>query len=122
MRRVPQPPINPAARPLETREFWPGFIAAVIGLVLAYSGARHFTKIETVDGGTASEIELVRAYAFGGLQFGSKVAPPPPPRPIPDNPAATAEAMYRWEQQRAEFKPPTWKVRVDTAAAAPCPT
>ena len=31
-------------------------------------------------GGTASEIQLVKAFSFGGLQYADQMAPPPPPK------------------------------------------
>jgi hypothetical protein len=113
-RRVPQPPVNPAGRDIERHGFWPGFVTAMIGLVLVVFGARHLTAIETVDGGKAREIQLMKAYASGGLQC-PKAAPPPPE---PGDPAA----LERWVQQYANAAAPEWKVRVDTAATTPCPT
>jgi hypothetical protein len=113
-RRVAQPRINPAGRDVERHTFWPGFAAALVGLGLVGFGARHLTAIETVDGGKAQEVQLMKAYASGGLQFPK--APPPPPDP--GDPAA----LERWVQQYANAAAPTWKVRVDTAATTPCPT
>ena len=116
MQRVPQPPVNPALRALEHRDFWPGFIAALIGIILAFCGVRHLTGVDTVDGGNAWETQLIKAFTFDGLQYASKVSSPPPPRG--DDP----EALERWARQRREAEAPTWKVRVDTAAKTPCPT
>jgi hypothetical protein len=113
-RRISQPPVNPAGRDIERHTFWPGFAAAMIGLILVVFGARHLTAIETVNGGKAREIQLMKAYASGGLQF-PKAAPPPPD---PGDPAA----FERWVQQYADAAAPAWKVRVDTAATTPCPT
>lgn len=112
-KRVPQPPVNPALRDLERHDFWTGFAAVVIGVVLAICGARHLTGVETAEGGTAWETQLVKAFSASGLQFADQVKPPPPPKD--HDPAA----FERWAKQNS---PPTWKVRVDTAAAAPCPT
>ncbi len=120
IRRVPQPPMNPTRREREQHEFWPGLIGALIGVVLVFCGARHLTAVETVGGGTAWETQLMKAYASGGLQFPSQIAPPPPPRL--DDPAAAAEALDRWARQTAKASAPTWKVRVDTEAKTPCPT
>jgi hypothetical protein len=120
MKRIPQPPVNPALRHPEHHEFWPGFIAALIGLVLLLHGARNLTGVETKDGGTAWETQLVRAFAYGGVQYPSQLAPPPPPRL--DDPAAAAEALDRWARDQANAAPPSWKVRVDTDAKTPCPT
>ena len=116
MRRVPQPPISPASRAQERHDFWPGFIAALIGIILAFCGARHLTAVDTVDGATASEIQLVKAFTFDGLQYPDQVAPPPPPK------GNDPEALERWARQTRNTEAPTWKVRVDTAAKTPCPT
>ena len=116
VQRVPQPPVNPVLRATERHDFWPGFIAALIGVILAFCGARHLTGVDTVDGGTAWETQLVKAFAFDGLQYASKLSPPPPPRG--DDP----EAFERWARQNRETETPTWKLRVDTAAKTPCPT
>ena len=116
MPRVPQPPLNPALRDVEHHDFWPGFIAALIGLILAFCGARHLTRVDTVDGGSAWETQLIKAFAFDGLQYADKMAPPPPP------PGDDPEAFERWARQTREAQPPAWKVRVDTAANTPCPT
>ncbi len=78
------------------------------------------TGLGTATGDTASETQLVKAFSSGGLQFADQLAPPPPPRL--SDPAAEAEALDRWAKQQANPPPPNWKVRVDTAAAAPCPT
>jgi hypothetical protein len=113
-RRVPQPAINPAVRDTERHGFLPGFAVATIGLIFLVFGGWHLTAIETVKGGKAREIQLMKAYASGGLQF-PKSAPPPPD---PGDPAA----FERWLQKYADATPTTWKVRVDTAATTPCPT
>ena len=116
MQRVPQPPLNPALRDTERHDFWPGFIAALIGIILAFCGARHLTAVDTADGGTASETQLVKAFTFDGLQYPEQIAPPPPPR------GNDPEALERWARQTRSAEAPTWKVRVDTAAKTPCPT
>jgi hypothetical protein len=103
-------------RDLERHDFWTGFAIAVAGLVLVVCGARHLTSIETVEGGTAWETQLVKAFSSGGLQFPEQLAPPPPPR---DNDPA---ALDRWARQNLQYSPPTWKVRVDAGATTPCPT
>ena len=116
MARVPQPPLNPGVRDVERHNFWPGFVVVLIGLILAFCGARRLTGIETVDGGNARETQLIKAFAFDGLQFASKLEPPPPP------PGDDPEAFEQWVRQNQNAEPPTWKVRVDTAAKTPCPT
>ena len=80
MNRVPQPPVNRALRALERHDFWPGFVVALAGLVVAFCGARHLTNVETVDGNSAWEVQLVKAFSSGGLQYPDQVAPPPPPK------------------------------------------
>jgi hypothetical protein len=115
-KRIPQPPVNPALRSAERHDFWPGFVAVVAGLLLLGSGARHLTGLGTVQGGTATEFDLVKAFATGGLQFAEKLPPPKPPRG--NDPAALA----RWLEQSAHPETPAWKVRVDTESAAACPT
>jgi hypothetical protein len=119
-KRVPQPPLNPAARDAERHDFWPGFIVCCIGGILAFAGLKHLTGIETVEGGAAREIQLVKAFASGGLQFPKHVPPPPPPRM--DDPGAAAQALDRWARENSAAKRPSWKVRVDTGAKTPCPT
>jgi hypothetical protein len=119
MRRVPQPPINPATRDPERHEFWAGLVAAVIGLLLVYAGLKHSTGIDTVEGDAAGELQLIKAFALGGLRYPEPASPPPLRS---DDPEASAEALDRWAKQQAQAQPPTWKVRVDTAAKTPCPT
>ena len=119
-KRVPQPPVNPARRDLEHHEFWPGCIAALAGIVLLFCGARHLTGVDTVQGSTASETQLTKAFSTGGLQYADQMPPPPPPKL--DDPAAAAEALDRWARQTANPAPPSWKVRVDAGAKKACPT
>jgi hypothetical protein len=119
-KRVPQPPVNPALRDLERHDFWPGFITAIIGVLLLFCGARHLTGVDTVEGSTAWETQLVKAFSVGGLQYADQMPPPAPPKL--DDPAATAEALDRWARENAQAAPPSWKVRVDTGAKKACPT
>jgi hypothetical protein len=116
MQRVPQPPVRPAQRDREVHDFWPGFAAGLIAVILLFCGARRSTSIDTVEGGSASEPQLIRAFAFDGLQFADQIAPTPPPT------GNDPEAFERWEKQNREREAPGWKVRVDTAAKTPCPT
>ena len=120
MLRIPQPPVNPALRALERHDFWSGFVVAVAGIVLVFCGVRHLTGVDTVAGNTASEIQMVKAFSFGGVQYASQLAPPAPPKL--EDPAAEAEALDRWAKQQANATPPQWKVRIDTDAKTPCPT
>jgi hypothetical protein len=120
MKHIPQPKVDPALRDLEHHDFWPGFVAVLIGGVLAVGGARHLTGVDTVGGSTASEIQLVKAFSSGGVQYASQIVPPPPPK-LEDS-AAEAEALDRWAKQQANATPPAWKIRVDVGAKTPCPT
>ena len=120
MRRIPQPPVNPALRDREVHGFWLPFAGAVASLVLIALGARNLTGIETVDGSTAWETQLVKAFSSSGLKFPQAISAPPPP--VPGDPMATAAALERWERENSRAAPPRWKVRVDPAAASPCPT
>ena len=115
-KRVPQPPIDVARRDREHHDFWGGFVVALIGLVLGFGGVRHVTGVDTVDGGTATEMQLMKAYSFSGLQFPDQVAPARPPEG--NDPAA----LERWARQNAHPVAPAWKVRVDLSAKTACPT
>jgi hypothetical protein len=121
MRRIPQPPVQPARRDLEHHDFWPGLIVVVIGIVLLVCGARNLTGVETTDGGGAWETQLVKAFSTSGLKYPSGAAPPPP-APQSDDPAASAAALDQWAKQNALAAAPAWKVRVDLGAKTPCPT
>ena len=67
MKRVPQPPVNPALRDVERHNFWPGSVAVAVGVVLAVWGVRHLTGLGTASGNTATEIQLVKAFSSSGL-------------------------------------------------------
>jgi len=120
MQRVPQPPVNPALRALERHDFWPGIVVVLAGLVVAFYGARHLTGVDTVDENIATEIQLVKAFSSGGLQFPDQVAPKPPPNL--DDMTDPGAALDRWAKQQANVQPPAWKIRVDLGAKTPCPT
>jgi hypothetical protein len=119
-KRIPQPPVNPVLRARERHDFWPGFVVVLAGAVVAFCGARHLTGVDTVDGNTAWESQLVKAFSTGGLQFPDQVAPPPPPKL--DDVADPGAALDRWAKQQANVQPPAWKIRVDVGAKTPCPT
>ena len=119
-KRVQQPPVNRELRALERHSFWPGFVALTAGVVVAFCGARHLTSVETVEGDTAREFQLMKAFSSGGLQYADQLAPPPPPKL--DESANPTEALERWARQQANTPPPAWKVRVDAGAKTPCPT
>jgi hypothetical protein len=120
MRRIPQPPVNSALRAREFHDFWPGFVVVLAGAVLAFCGARHVTGVDTVDDNVATEIQLVKAFSTGGLQYPDQVAPKPPPKL--DDVADPGAALERWAKQQANVQPPAWKLRVDLGAKAACPT
>ena len=120
LKRIPQPPMNPALRAREGHDFWPGFVVVLAGVIVVFCGARHLTGVDTVDGNTATEIQLVKAFSSGGLQYPGQVAPPPPPNL--DEVADPGAALERWAKQQANIQPPAWKIRVDLGAQAACPT
>ena len=118
MQRVAQPPIQPSQRPAERAEFWPGFILSIIGLLVLLAGTQHLTGVDTTDGGTARETQLMKAFASGGLEM-VEAAPLPDPGAFAD-PAQAAAAIEQWERASARSTGP--KFRVNTGAANPCPT
>ena len=122
MKHLPQPPVQPALRATEAHEFWPGFIIGIVGFILLLTGAQHVTGVPTIQESSASEAQLVKAFSSGGLQYASRLAPPPPPRLGSGDPSAAADALEQWQRQRANTPAPTWKVRVDVGASTPCPT
>jgi len=119
--RVPQPPVDPAQRDAERHGFWPGFSILLIGALLVFGGAQRLTGLDTVEGNSAWETQLIKAFSSGGLQYADQLAPPAPPRPTGD-PAADAAALARWDKEQTGATPPSWRVRVDTGAKTPCPT
>ena len=89
----------PRSRAREGHDFWLGFVVALAGAVMAFCGARHLTNVDTVDGNTAWETQLVKAFSCGGLQYANQLAPPPPPKL--DDAANAGEALDRWAKQQA---------------------
>jgi hypothetical protein len=116
--RVAQPPVQPFLRDTERHDFWTGFSLALIAGIVLLCGARHVTGLETQDGNSAWELQLVRAFTSGGLEF-AEPAPPPDPASIAD-PDEAAAAMDR--AARAEAMSLKARYRVNTGAATPCPT
>jgi len=113
--RIPQPPIRAATRNPEHHDFWPGFAVALIGGVLVFAGSRHMTALETVDGGTAWETQVIRAFAHGGMRY------------VPRGPAASGSPgnPVTFEGPLGGGADPgltTSMVRIDTGAKTPCPT
>jgi hypothetical protein len=119
--RVPQPPVNRTLRPTERHGFWPGFVLALTGVLLGFAGAQRLTGVNTVEGESARETELIKAFTSSGLQYASLLEPPAPPKPTGD-PAADAAALAKWDRDQTSFEPLAWKIRVDTSAKDPCPT
>jgi hypothetical protein len=120
LKRIPQPPVNSALRDLEHHDFWPSFAAALAGISLVFCGTRHLTNVDTTEGNTAWETQLVKAFSANGVQYASEQAPPPPPNL--DGIANPDEALARWAKNQANVQPPSWKIRVDLGAKAACPT
>jgi len=118
--RVVQPPINPQQRDREHHDFWLGFVLALIGGVVCFCGLQNVTSVETTEGESASELQLVKAFSCGGLELTDLAAPPRLDEQ--GDSAANAEAMERWERNAARAGPNRWKLRVNTGASAPCPT
>jgi hypothetical protein len=118
--KIEQPPIQPTLRDPERHDFWTGFVLALIGLIVLVCGARHLTGVETTDGHTAWETQVVKAFSSGGIRLLDLTATPPPPPA--DDPAARARAEEQFERSLAKAGGPHWKVKVDTGASTPCPT
>ena len=117
-KRVPQPPVNPLLRNTEQHDFWLAAVIAAIALALLSAGARQVTSVETIDGASASEVQLVKAFARGGLQFRSASLTLDPATLV--DPNAAAAAMD--EAARVTNLPLRERYRVNTAAVDPCPT
>ena len=112
--------MNPRQRATERHEFWPGFIVGIMGLLVLVCGAGHATRIETTEGGTAWEWELVRAFTSGGLQAVDMQEPPDPS--VYTDPGRMAQAMEQWERTRTGSGSAGLKYRVNPNAQTPCPT
>ena len=97
---------------------WTGLVLGILGLVVWLSGTQHLTTIDTVEGGTAWERQLIQAFASGGLEYGPAAALPDPASV--DDPAAAAAALEQIKPRSANEMP--LKPRVNTGAVDPCPT
>jgi hypothetical protein len=117
--RIEQPPIQPALRAREHHDFWPGFVVALVGVLLLLAGARHLTGVETTDGDTAWETQLIKAFSSGGLSYTDPSARPPPRMPE-DLPGMVLPPAPPDEPPLATGS--RWKVRVNLGASSPCPT
>ncbi len=115
--RVAQPPIDPKARDPERHEFLPGLIVALLGMLLAVCGFTHVTGIVTEDGNSGTELQLIKAFSSGGLEYEQ---PAPPKASNLDNPAAAAAEFARYETQQQQ--PLARRLRINTGASTPCPT
>jgi hypothetical protein len=118
MIRVPQPPVQANLRDPERHGFWPPLVITLIAVILMGVGVRHVTGIETVEGGEASELQLVKAFSRGGLeQVDAITVLDPATFDNPEEAAAALEALAD-----AEVDSPLFKFRVNTGAVDPCPT
>ena len=118
MTRIPQPPVDPLRRDPEHHDFWPGFILVVIAIALIGTGATHVTSVETTDGDSAWEAQLIKAFSCGGLLVEDAVPVTDPA--LFDDPAAAAAALE--ELAQAEEGSFLFKYVVNTGASDPCPT
>jgi hypothetical protein len=121
--RVPQPRVDARSRDPEQHSFPLGFAIVLAAIALLVVGTGRSTRIPTVAGTDATEMELMKAFSSGGVQYASRLASSEPPRPTED-PVASAAALERWARQQANGAAATfqWRVRVDTNAKTPCPT
>lgn len=116
--RVAQPPMDPLKRDLELREPWVGLGLALIGAVLLFCGITHITDVAAQTGSSASEIQLIKAFASGGLHYTQPYALPDPS--VLNDPARAAAAFERLQQRNRKLD--KIQYRVDVGAKTPCPT
>ncbi|NLH72467.1 MAG: hypothetical protein GX456_05385 [Verrucomicrobia bacterium] len=119
-RKIPQPPIDPRTRPTEQHDFWAGGVITIVGLLVLITGLRHLTGVETLDGNSAWETQLVKAFSTGGLRYADATAAAPPV--LPDNPADAVATLDRARKADTEKRHAIGRVRVDVGASTPCPT
>ncbi len=115
---IAQPPVNARLRATEDRNFWTGLVLVIAALILLLVGARHLTRINTIEGDNAWEAQLVKSFTCGGLQ--AKAAVAVPDLAAYEDPAARAAALEQMARERASAFPISY--RIDTGAADPCPT
>ena len=115
---IAQPPLQAQLKAPEAHDFWPGLVLVVVAGWLLVFGARHVTDIETTGSETAREHQLIKAFSNGGLQMAS--APRPPDPAAYEDPAQAVAALERFAREQAGSL--RAKYRVNTSAAAPCPT
>lgn len=117
-RRIPQPQVIARLRPTEAHGGWLGLMVILIAAALLTTGAQHWTQVNTTDGNSAKEAQLVKAFTCGGLQ--AKTAVTMPDLSQYDDPAQAAAALDRMARERAHSFP--IRYQVNTGAADPCPT
>jgi len=116
--RIPQPPISAATRDPERHSFWTGAVIAAAAVLLLVCGAGRPTSLETAEGDTATEQQLVKSFAYGALRLAPPPSPPDPARY--EDPAEAAAAMEKFA--RDEQERPKIKYVVHTSVVDPCPT
>lgn len=110
--------MNPLRRDPERHDFWLGGFLSIVAGFSVICGALHRTEVDTTDGNSAREFQLVKSFTCGGLKAEAAVKPPDPA--LYSDPATLAEALER--MAREEARSPRLKYRVNVGAAAPCPT
>jgi hypothetical protein len=117
-RRVAQPPIQIDRRDPERHDFWLPFAIVLIAVSLFFAGTRHLTGMETESGDAATESQLIKAFAKGGLERVTTVTVLDPA--LFGDPAALAMMLERMAGE--PIQPHRARYRVNTGAADPCPT
>jgi hypothetical protein len=91
---------------------------ALIALAVLFCGATHITDVATKAGGAASETQLMKAFASGGLHYSLPYALPEPS--VLNDPTRAAAAFERLQQRNRKLDKITYQV--DVGATIPCPT
>jgi hypothetical protein len=118
MPKVIQPPVSAVARDREEHAFGPVAVALVASVVLLGLGVINTTRVATTEGPSASEAQLVKAIASGGLHASRAVTVQDPAKF--QDPSQAAAALARMAREEATLYP--IKYKVNTGAADPCPT
>ncbi len=119
MRRIPQPPVDLAARSREERSAWPGAVVAAMGLLLALFGLARITAVETVQNTTAREAQINLAFAHGGVRYVHPAAPSLPDGMMPPV-GLPGEGPGAWGAPATSSA--RSRLLVDLGAKDPCPT
>ena len=90
----------------------------LVSVVILFCGATRRTEVATQSGESASEIQLMKAFASGGLHYTQPYALPDPS--ILDDPVRAAAAFERLQQRNRKLD--KIKYRVEVGATTPCPT